>query len=188
MHRICLAAQLRKCFNERVTIDVRRVRIVQRESSTMTLADAIQLIQTVGEDMNKVFRRPVFDEYAIVAAVEGKAHLAWYAGPRKDRFLTGFRQDTAALKADSRSRTFAGYGIGDFEFTFEGEGEKSEAFVVVGDGLYLICGNTSMSMTEISQDPLWLSAQRHFAELSDRFRFNSLVLDQLLEGPSLGWW
>ncbi|HRY48396.1 MAG TPA: hypothetical protein P5186_10140 [Candidatus Paceibacterota bacterium] len=154
----------------------------------MTIDEASQWVLTVSEAMNKAFKRTVFDEYAIVATLKGKACLVWYWGPRKDSFLSRFREDTAALKAASRARLFAEYGVGDFEFTFQGEGEKSEAFVVVGEGLYLFCNNTTQSMNEISRDPRWLSAQQHFAELSDRFRFDALVLDATLEGPELGRW
>ena len=49
-----------------------------------------------------------------------------------------------------------------------------EAFLMVGDGLYLICNNTAQSMSAIAKDPLWLSAQVPFVELSDQFRADPL--------------
>ena len=65
---------------------------------------------------------------------------------------------------------------GDFEFAHHGFGTKVEAFMVVGDGLYLICNNTTQAMDGIAKDPLWLSAQVPFVELSDGFRSDPLVL------------
>ena len=56
-----------------------------------------------------------------------------------------------------------------------GVGTGFEAFMVLGDGLYVICNNTQASMTEISKDPKWINAQVPFAELSDRVRANPLA-------------
>jgi len=66
------------------------------------------------------------------------------------------------------------HGVGDFEFARNGVGTKVEAFMVVGQGIYLICNNTSADMDTITKDPLWLSAQVPFVELSDKFRANRL--------------
>jgi len=68
------------------------------------------------------------------------------------------------------------HAIGDFEFARHGVGTGFEAFIVLGDGLYLICNNTVQSMDGITKDPLWLSAQVPFAEMSDRFRSDPLRL------------
>jgi len=67
------------------------------------------------------------------------------------------------------------HNIGDFEFSRHGFGTRLEAFLVVGDGLYLICNNTTQSMSGIAKDPLWLSAQVPFVEMSDLFRSDPLV-------------
>ena len=66
--------------------------------------------------------------------------------------------------------------VGDFEFARHGFGTKVEAFMVVGEGIYLICNNTAQSMSGIANDPLWLSAQVPFVEMSDRFRSDPIVL------------
>ena len=67
------------------------------------------------------------------------------------------------------------YTAGDFEFARHGEGTKFEAFMMLGQGLYLICNNTHTTMNEIAKDPRWLNAQVPFAELSDKVRSSPLA-------------
>jgi len=67
---------------------------------------------------------------------------------------------------------------GDFEFARHGVGTGFESFMVLGDGLFLICNNTVQSMDAITKDSLWLSAQVPFVELSDKFRADPLVAGQ----------
>ena len=123
--------------------------------------------------MNDLYQKVVFDEWAIVSLIQHKAKILAYLGPRKDDFQKNFATDVQDLRADLLSRR---HSIGDFEFARHGVGTKLEAFVMVGDGLYLICNNTAKSMSAIAKDPLWLSAQVPFVELSDQFRSDPLEL------------
>lgn len=66
--------------------------------------------------------------------------------------------------------------VGDFEFARHGVGTGFEAFMVLGEGIFLICNNTVQSMDGITQDPLWLGAQVPFVELSDKVREEPLEL------------
>ena len=137
----------------------------------MTLEHATKLIGTCAERMNDLYQKVVFDEWAIVSLVQHKAKILAYLGPRKDDFQKNFATDVQDLRADLLSKR---HSIGDFEFARHGVGTKLEAFVMVGDGVYLICNNTAQSMSAIAKDPLWLSAQVPFVELSDRFRSDPL--------------
>ena len=152
----------------------------------MTLQDAIQSVRIANAAMKKEYKRAVFDEYAIVGGVGQESTLLWYEGPRKTEFLTKFDEETAALRAESRSRFTNRYEIGDFEFTHDGIGSQSEAFLVLGVGFFLICGNTQLSMAEIAKDRLWLAAQKHFVALSDRFRLDPLVVTAPPSGLAAG--
>jgi len=133
----------------------------------MTLEQASNLIGGCAERMNDLYQKVVFDEWAIVSLVQHKAKILAYLGPRKDDFQKNFAADVQDLRADLLSKR---HSIGDFEFARHGVGTRLEAFVMVGEGLYLICNNTAQSMSAIAKDPLWLSAQVPFVELSDRFR------------------
>ena len=137
----------------------------------MTLEQTTKLIGSCAERMNDLYQKVVFDEWAIVSVVQHKAKILAYLGPRKDDFQKNFAADVQDLRADLLSRR---HSIGDFEFTRHGVGTKLEAFVMVGQGLYLICNNTAQSMSAIAKDPLWLSAQVPFVELSDQFRSDPL--------------
>jgi hypothetical protein len=138
----------------------------------MTLEEATNLIGRCAARMNDLYRKAVFDEWVIVSLIQHKAKILAYLGPRKDDFQKNFAADVQDLRADLLSRR---HSIGDFEFARHGVGTKLEAFVMVGDGLYLICNNTAQSMSAIAKDPLWLSAQVPFVELSDQFRSDPLV-------------
>ncbi len=137
----------------------------------MTLEQATTLVGSCAERMNDLYQKVVFDEWAIVSLVQHKAKILAYLGPRKDDFQKNFATDVRDLRADLLSKR---HTIGDFEFARHGVGTKLEAFVTVGDGLYLICNNTAQSMSAIAKDPLWLSAQVPFVELSDQFRSDPL--------------
>lgn len=138
----------------------------------MTLDQAAELIRTTAQRMNELYGKVVFDELAVVAVVQHKVYLLRYTGHRLGDFQTHFLEDTKELRDQLRANK---YNIGDFEFARHGYGTKAEAFVVVGDDIYLICNHTSRSMTQISEDPLWLSAQVPFVEMSDRFRSDPLI-------------
>ena len=138
----------------------------------MRLDDANQLIRDCADRMNELYRKIVFDEWAIVSLVQHRAKILAYLGPRKDDFQKNFAADVQDLRAELLSDK---HNPGDFEFSRHGLGTKLEAFVVVGDGLYLICNNTAESMNGIAKDPLWLAAQVPFAEMSDRFRSDPLL-------------
>jgi len=138
----------------------------------MTLDEAAELIHTTALRMNELYGKVVFDELAVVAIVQQKIYLLRYTGHRLDDFQHHFLEDTKELRDQLRANR---YNIGDFEFARHGYGTKAEAFVVIGDDIYLICNHTGRSMTEIAEDPLWLSAQVAFVEMSDRFRSNPLV-------------
>jgi len=137
----------------------------------MTLEEATNLIGRCAARMNDLYQKVVFDEWAIVSLIQHKAKILAYLGPRKDDFQKNFSTDVQDLRADLLSRR---HSIGDFEFARHGVGTRLEAFVMAGEGLYLICNNTSQSMSAIAKDPLWLSAQVPFVELSDRFRSDPL--------------
>ena len=138
----------------------------------MTLDEANRLIGGCTDRMNELYKKTVFDEWAIVSLMQHKVKILSYLGPRKDDFQKNFSTDVQELRAELLSNQ---QDIGDFEFARHGVGTKVEAFLVVGDGLYLICNNTAQSMNSLTKDPLWLSAQVPFVELSDRFRSDPLV-------------
>jgi len=133
----------------------------------MTLDEASRQIQACAQKMNDRYGRVVFDEWAVVSLGKQKARILSYAGPRNDDFLKSFAEDLGALRAELLDSK---YSVGDFEFARHAVGTGFEAFMVLGDGVYLICNNTQASMNEISKDPKWLNAQVPFAEFGDKVR------------------
>ena len=139
----------------------------------MTLEDAEKQIQACAQKMNDRYGRVVFDEWAVVSLGKQKARILSYTGPRNDDFLRNFAEDLGALRAELLNPRYA---VGDFDFSRHGVGTGFEAFMVLGEGIYLICNHTQQSMTDISKDSKWLNAQVPFAELSDTLRSNPLTL------------
>lgn len=139
----------------------------------MTLEQAKKLVQTCAAQMHAAYQKAVFDEWAIVELAEGKGRMLAYIGPRKEGFKENFASDLKALRESLVSREHV---IGDFDFARDGVGTCFESFMVIGEAVYLICNNTVQHMDSIAKDPLWLSAQVPFVELSDRFRADPLSL------------
>jgi hypothetical protein len=139
----------------------------------MTLDESTKLIKSCAEQMNARYEKVVFDEWAILSLAERKGHLLAYIGPRREGFQKNFLTDVGALREGLLSKD---YSVGDFEFARHGVGPAFESFMVVGEGIYLICNNTVQSMDGITKDPLWLGAQVPFVELSEKFRTDPLTL------------
>ena len=138
----------------------------------MNLEEAIKAIKQCAEQMNARYHKAVFDEWAIVSVAQKKSRILDYLGPRNDDFLKNFANDLGALRVELAQ---ARHGVGDFEFTRHGVGTLHEAFMVLGEGIYLICNATMNSMDGIAKDARWIDAQVPFVELSDKVRANPLV-------------
>jgi hypothetical protein len=115
----------------------------------------------------------VFDEWAIVSLQRGKERIVAYQGPRKDAFQKNFVNDLGGLRAEVLTTK---HQPGHFDFARHGVGTGFEAFVCVGNELYLICNNTQTTMNDIAKDARWLDAQKVFAELTDKFRADALAV------------
>jgi hypothetical protein len=140
---------------------------------TMTLKQARDLIQTCVGQMNARYQKVVFDEWAIIALSDKRGVLLAYVGPRKEGFQQNFLSDAGSLRAGLLAHK---YDVGDFEFARHGVGTGFESFMVLGEGIYLICNNTVQSMDGIAKDPRWIGAQVPFVELSDQFRDDPMLV------------
>jgi hypothetical protein len=143
-------------------------------SRFMTLDQAKDQITACARQMDAEYKRNVFDEWAIISLADQKGRLLSYIGPRKAGFLKNFLADAGSLRV---SLLGGKLNIGDFEFARHGVGTGFESFMVLGKGVFLICNNTVQSMDAITKDPLWLSAQVPFVELSDKFREDPLIAE-----------
>ena len=138
----------------------------------MNIEETTKSIKQCSEQMNSRYQSVVFDEWAIVSLIQKKSRILNYLGPRNDDFLRNFANDLGALRAELHNSK---HGVGDFEFTRHGVGTLFEAFMVLGDGLFLICNNTMNSMDGLTRDARWIDAQVPFVELSDKVRANPLL-------------
>jgi hypothetical protein len=139
----------------------------------MTLDQAKHCIKACAEQMHAQYQNVVFDEWAIVSLADQKGRVWAYLGPRKEGFRENFATDVRGLRSGLVSRQ---HDVGDFEFSRHGVGTGFESYMVLGDGVYLICNNTVQHMDGIARDPKWLSAQVPFVELSEKFRQDPLVI------------
>jgi hypothetical protein len=138
----------------------------------MNLDETMKAVRSCAAQMNAEYGQPVFDEWVVVSLLHQQARILGYVGPRNDVFLKNFADDLGPLRTCLLDNK---YQVGDFEFARHGTGTKFEAFMTLGDGVYLICNNTRSTMDEIAKNPKWLSAQVPFAELSDQVRSNPLT-------------
>src|SRR6516225_5720851 len=118
----------------------------------MTIHEAAKQVGLCAQRMNGLYGRVVFDEWVIISLARQRARILFYVGPRNDDFLQNFATDLGSLRSALLDST---YTIGDFEFARHGVGTGFEAFMVFGEGIYLICNNTHASMEDITKDPKW---------------------------------
>ncbi len=138
----------------------------------MTLEQAKKLVEACAGQMQARYKKTVFDEWAIISLADNKGRVLVYNGPRKEGFKQNFVDDAGSLRTGLMAKE---HNVGDFDFARHGVGTSFEAFMVLGEGIYLICNNTVQSMDSIAKDPLWLNAQVPFVELSDRIRQDPVV-------------
>jgi len=138
----------------------------------MTIDEVVKHIKACSDQMNDRYGAVVFDEWAVISLAQNKGRILSYIGPRNDDFLKNFAQDLGALRAELLDSK---YSTGDFEFARHAVGTGFEGFMVVGNGVFLVCNNTTASMNDIAKNPKWLNAQVPFAELSDKFRSNPVA-------------
>jgi hypothetical protein len=137
----------------------------------MNLEAAIQAVRSHVQRINELYEKTAFDEWALVAVLGSKGRILHYEGPRKEDFQRNFAQDAQAFTTDLRNPD---RHIGDFDFHRHGSGTRFDAMLMVGEGLFLLCNHTASTMHAIASDPLWLSAQVAFVEMSDHFRSDPL--------------
>lgn len=123
--------------------------------------------------MAAICNEPVFDEWALVSLTDTGLSLVEYNGERYDDFLASFSEDFSALKTVFDAQL---PGIGEFAFSYEGAGTGFDAFVCVGNNLFLLFNNTQKSTTEIAQSAGWKASQVAFVELCERFMQDSIDL------------
>jgi hypothetical protein len=139
----------------------------------MTLDEMVAKIKACAEQMNSRYGGVVFDEWVVLSLEHNRARILHYIGPRNDEFLKNFVNDLGTLRTALLDLK---YGPGDFEFARHGVGTGIESFLVLGEGLYLVCNDTRKSMDDIAKNPRWLEAQVPFAELAERIRSNPLAI------------
>jgi hypothetical protein len=139
----------------------------------MTLTQALDEVKRCSASMDARYGKLVFDEWAIVSLRPGQERIVSYEGPRKEHFQKNFATDLGAFRAEILTSR---HQPGHFDFARHAVGTGFESFVCVGEELYLLCSNTQSSMNEISKEPRWLDAQKAFAELTERFGSDPLIV------------
>jgi len=138
----------------------------------MNLADArVQITHALGR-MNSLYHEAVFNEWILVKISNDHSSILIYEGPRSDTYQKKFKEDLVPLRVELAQQKLA---VGDFAFAQDAAGTGFDSCVRLGPASYLFCNNTGKSMEEIRQNPLWLTAQKPFATLSEKFREDPLV-------------
>jgi hypothetical protein len=140
----------------------------------MKLSTAVDFATRGFARMDKAFKRPLFDEWAIIAVHADAFEVLHYSGYREDQFAKEFADDSIkirALMSDCLDNP------GHFEFVRDAGGTQLDAFIVVGKDHLLICNNGALSINQITKDPMWTAAQEPFLLLAEKFRADPLAPD-----------
>ncbi len=133
---------------------------------------AISLLSHCINQMDALYFSTVFDEWVLLSVESGRPKLVYYHGPRAETVLKELHADSAPIYTDMMERN---YEIGDFEFTQHAEGSKYDAYVRLGEKYFLLCNNTTRSMSELRADPRWRAAQKPFLDFTEKFRADPLA-------------
>jgi hypothetical protein len=138
----------------------------------MDLESAIdRTVKTLGQ-MNRAYRRVVFDEWAIVALHADRDEILSYDGPRRETIADALPGDLHHLR---EALAEGDHLPGQFEFARAAAGATADAFLALGSCIYLICNNTQLTMGQIAADPLWKAAQGYFVDLTERVAQDPIV-------------
>jgi hypothetical protein len=144
----------------------------------MELDEAVEIIRFYLREMDKLYKRPVFDEVAIVHVGEKQPEVYYYEGPRGSVFASDFMDNTRSLRELMDSQpTESG---GEMDFTDDGHGVNMDAYVCLGKDVYLFLNNIRKSMLDIKGDPLWKDVQPKFLDLTESFGLNPLNRDDIV--------
>lgn len=121
--------------------------------------------------MNSLYGRPVFNEWAVIAAAGVSGHVLAYEGPRRDVFARELPRDLGPLRAELEAQPRE---PGVFGFAREAGGTRYDAYIVLGPSVYLLCNHTEQTINEITDDVRWRKAQAPFASLAEAFRLDPL--------------
>jgi hypothetical protein len=138
----------------------------------MNLETVVLTIKSHLTQMDEFYGKTVFDEWAVVSVFDRKARILHYTGARREDLQRTFAEDVKHFVAE----LVAGrQHVGHFDFSRDAGGQQYDAYLVLGEGCYLVCNNTTQSMGGITKDPRWLRAQVPFAELADKVRSDPLM-------------
>jgi hypothetical protein len=137
----------------------------------MDLETARRHIRNCLDRMRACYLKPVFDEWAVLAAPTKSGGILAYEGPRPDQFRRNLPDDAELLRVRAAGKQFT---EGDIEFVPDAGDTRYDAFMKIGPTSYLVLNHTKKTMTEISADTKWLGAQVVLFELSEKFRADPL--------------
>jgi len=138
----------------------------------MKLDQANKLIQLCAEQMNARYRKVVFDEWAVISLTDNKGRLlsTWVPGRPGSRKTFSPTRANCGARCSLSSLT---RGISSLPATEWGPGlNRSWPW----GGIIPDLQQYRPIHGRYHQDPLWLSAQVPFVDLSERFRNDPLVV------------
>lgn len=140
----------------------------------MNLESAVRQISHGLAEIERLYERPVFNEWAIVGWSGGRPVVLHYDGPRTEDFETKLPGDLRLLRESlQEDRSVAGT----FSFAREGVGTLFDAYIVLGEDVVLLCNHTEMDFEAIATDPLWRKAQMPFVDLTEKFGLDPLEME-----------
>jgi hypothetical protein len=138
----------------------------------MNLEDARSAVTLALGRMNTLYQKPVFDEWMLVKLATSQGAVLAYQGPRAESYQRKFKEDVTPLRTELEQRQLA---VGDFAFVQNAAGTSFDGCMRLGPASYLFCNNTAKTMEEVRKSPLWLNAQKPFADLGEKFRADPLA-------------
>lgn len=139
----------------------------------MNIIVATSHIEKAFAKMADKYGDTIFDEWAIVDFSSSDTSVIHYVGPRREKLVATFSEDTRLLRNIIKDKSLSS---GDFEFTKEADGAGYDAILALGSSFFLLCNNTKTDMGTVTKDPAWKLAQVDFVNLSEKFQIDELTI------------
>jgi hypothetical protein len=132
----------------------------------MDIGNAVKRVRKTCDQLNLQAGRTIFNEWALVEIHGDQWGVHAYQSPREEDFQKNFGSDVKELSDLLHPDEMT---PGDFDFIRDGYGTKFDAYLCIGDHLFVLFNNTRETTDQFSSCPNWKLAMKRFERLMESF-------------------
>lgn len=141
----------------------------------MTKEEAIKQIEHTLEDLNNQIKYTIFNEWILISVTPRSWDILKYSGPRQSEFFSHLSEDLTSVHQKMNDLNPI---PGEFDFSYEGYGKAFDAYMCIGEKLYILFNNTLKNADEIKAHINWKKAERKIRNLQQKFMDDPVTPDR----------